>query len=368
MSVIELRSEVPIVASESVALRRRVGIRAKVFMLLLSCVATFLVGEATLRLGFLTDHLEFETDEVLLWRNRPNQVVALDVPQSGRPPRLMTTDSRGFRRTFPAATHEGKRRRLLVLGDSAAFGALVADDETFCSQLQALAPDELEVMNAGVGGWGLFQEEMLLSRMIDTIKPHIVLVHHQVFDVLRQPFPPGQKEVFLWESRIKNAVRHYSKLASLIGRLAQSVALGRVGRGVANQVVEQPSGPSDGPSEAYRNCWNMDRERFLRMKNLADRHGAKLVLVYTPHQGYTSNMFFLTEMAALAKELQVVDVNMVEAFDRHNDYQSLAIPGDGHPTPVWHRLVAQEIHRALRDAGLIEKDHRGAALTTSTLD
>lgn len=60
----------------------------------------------------------------------------------------MTTNEHGERRTFPEVERE---KKVLIAGDSVAFGALIDDRETLASQLQARDP-ERQYVNLGVAG------------------------------------------------------------------------------------------------------------------------------------------------------------------------------------------------------------------------
>lgn len=60
----------------------------------------------------------------------------------------ITVDGRGFRRTLPAVA---SAHRILVVGDSVAFGLGVDDGQTMASALQSLLGGSVQVVNAGVG-------------------------------------------------------------------------------------------------------------------------------------------------------------------------------------------------------------------------
>lgn len=59
-------------------------------------------------------------------------------------------DSNGFRKTLPPTLSD---RKVLVVGDSVAFGVGVDDSQTAASQLQSLCRQDLQIVNAGVGGY-----------------------------------------------------------------------------------------------------------------------------------------------------------------------------------------------------------------------
>jgi hypothetical protein len=327
---------------------------------------TFLTGELILRVGLLrSDREEFFVDEELLWLNRPGQRIRLE-PTDEQASRAVTVDERGFRTTIGAKS--GRGRRVLVLGDSAMFGSLLDDHETFSSQLQWLAGEQLEVINAGVGGWGLFQEEMLLRREIERLRPDIVLVNQQSLDAVRQPFPenePAVKESFLRQSRMIYALRRYSKLGNLMAHLARKVILGRTNRGVVNEVTSISVGRGQGPSPAFVNCCKRDTERLIAMKAVADRHGAILgVLVGGPRDHVAqarddANIaFFLDEMAASCRANGIFEVDLTPRA-RDYDLKTLTLyPVDGHPSPLWNRMLAEETYRTLQLAGLLGETRR----------
>ena len=56
----------------------------------------------------------------------------------------------GFRRTLPTVRSQ---RKVLVIGDSVAFGVLVNDENTIASRIQRHLGSNVQVINAGVGGY-----------------------------------------------------------------------------------------------------------------------------------------------------------------------------------------------------------------------
>jgi len=97
------------------------------------------------------------------WATEPN---LRDVPVFGD--EILNTNSRGLRgaREFPYERTPGQAR-IIILGDSFAFGDEVSDDETFAAYLQTLLP-EAEVINMGVHGYG--HDQMLLLFLEEGLK------------------------------------------------------------------------------------------------------------------------------------------------------------------------------------------------------
>jgi hypothetical protein len=67
-----------------------------------------------------------------------------------------------------------KKPRLIFLGDSFVWGFDVEQNERFTEQLQAMLP-EWEILNLGVSGYGTDQEFLLLQKVVDTLRPDVVL-------------------------------------------------------------------------------------------------------------------------------------------------------------------------------------------------
>ncbi len=79
-------------------------------------------------------------------------------------------------------------RRLVVLGDSFAWGFGVEDDQIFSAVLEHEATAPLEVVNLGVSGYGTDQELLLWQTLGRRFQPDLVLLlvtpYTDVFDVL----------------------------------------------------------------------------------------------------------------------------------------------------------------------------------------
>ena len=111
-------------------------------------------------------------DAALGWRHAANVQRAFTTEGS---PSLVVQNALGHRGPrYGARTAPGKKR-VLVLGDSFAEGSSVNEDELFTSRIAAAAPG-LEVLNAGVGGWGTVQELIYLQREGLALGPDVVLV------------------------------------------------------------------------------------------------------------------------------------------------------------------------------------------------
>ncbi|HEX6886280.1 MAG TPA: SGNH/GDSL hydrolase family protein [Planctomycetota bacterium] len=132
----------------------------------------------------------FVPDPELGWRHRPGA----EDTYWGEPVRLNAHGQRGPERA-PARTPGATR--VLVLGDSVAFGLLVADDaDTFPARLEgelgARLARPVECLNTGVAGWSTRQERQFLEREGARWRPDLVLLAFVLNDVTE---PTGARAV-----------------------------------------------------------------------------------------------------------------------------------------------------------------------------
>ncbi len=114
-----------------------------------------------------------EYHPVLGWVHQKSKAAILKIEGHEIP---LHTNALGFRgqREYPQTKPEGVHR-ILVLGDSFVFGFGVRDEETFSAVLENRDPN-LEMMNAGVPGYGIDQILLSFSVLGKSLKPDYVLI------------------------------------------------------------------------------------------------------------------------------------------------------------------------------------------------
>jgi len=113
-------------------------------------------------------------DEELGWLPTPNYSYRGElVDADGKSYAVnMQTDSAGYR-TF-GNPHTDSRKKVLFLGDSFTHAMHVSNDKTYHG---LIAKDfDIEVFAFGVEGYGTLQEYMILEKIIDDIKPDVIVL------------------------------------------------------------------------------------------------------------------------------------------------------------------------------------------------
>jgi hypothetical protein len=105
--------------------------------------------------------------EVYGWEPRPGAVSSIEGQRT-------TINVQGYRGAVHPHERTPGRPRLLVLGDSVAFGFGVADGETFSADLER---GGYEVVNLAVPGYGTDQALLRLEREGLAYRPDVVLLH-----------------------------------------------------------------------------------------------------------------------------------------------------------------------------------------------
>lgn len=114
-------------------------------------------------------------DPVLGWSLRPKASQVIDVSERGFHPRV-DVNSLGLREREVSVDRPAKRRRVLIVGDSVVFGSGLATGERFSDRLGEALTGRVEVINAGVPGWGNDQELLFYETSLRRLKPDLVIL------------------------------------------------------------------------------------------------------------------------------------------------------------------------------------------------
>lgn len=267
----------------------------------------------------------------------------------GRSEVPIRTNSLGLRspeieRQKPAGT-----TRILVLGDSVAFGWGLRGEDTFASQLASLLatvyPDQrFEVINAGVSGYGTWQELQWLKQAGVALEPDVVIVQAHLNDAADNLWGTlGQDVDDSWLTRV-------SMLARLVNRVTGS---------------QLPDASPDEPCQrdwrigTDEVCWQRTEALLTQLKTVARDAGAEVVLMPSPMRwqvepnGRDQRSWVdkgryqdvLADYALLNGWLFADPLPAVQsAYQSSGQSQFLDV---GHPDEAGQRIIAQELFRVL---------------------
>jgi hypothetical protein len=166
-------------------------------------------------------------------------------------------------------------RRIIVLGDSYAFGFGVDEAETISAQLEAALRDrhaELQVLNMGVPGYQTGQEERVLRRDGMRFCPDLVVLVYYANDNVRAAFhhDPRLRLTYVDELPLPLGAKRF---------LARSILYSKIAKGYTAAIADRLE--STGASALQHN-WPTTIARLERIQQLCAKHGATLVLVAIP--------------------------------------------------------------------------------------
>lgn len=305
----------------------------------LACCAVILAEIVTRAL--YGKHLEYRATEDTLWELTPSQK-GFTIP--GRP--KATINSFGFRGSQISLCETCYR--ILLVGDSFAFGYGVGDDETLARfvelDLTRRTGMNCQVLNLGVPGYGVHQMCLLAEKKIKDYRPQMVMMVMIAGDVLRQPEALRRSQRVAGQM-LRALLRKSSFTALIKPRLERAKDLIR---GKERITFEQFN-------QVFDKLWARDRQKIERLDAILKDHGVEFVFV--PYASHERDWDF----ARLARSELRRDITVVEdiycALERYSleygcvvgiqENVQLRIEGDGHPTATSYRIAAGVIAETL---------------------
>jgi hypothetical protein len=295
------------------------------------------------------------------WRGRAGASMVLEGAK-------VALNAHGYRGRELRPRRPAGSRRVLVIGDSIAFGLGVADDETFAHLLDART-NGFEVANLGVMGYGPEQELLvLLNEGLPQLPDVVVLAV-----CLGNDFADVALPVSLYDGQArKPRFRIEGQVAVLDGLPLPQGAPARALRWLGdyshlfNRVanVATRSVPADAWHGRYADAVS-DEDRVLKlvsaivvaMDAACRRQGVSFLVAAFPDRGSFSDTPHLVArfyQTLASKGITVIDVAARFRADGMR-LEDVALDGIAHLNPAGHRIVAalleEEILRAGRTGG-----------------
>lgn len=330
-------------------------------LLTVSLLFTFLIGEGALRaMGFrgevewsMTDIIQTD-DAVLNYRLKPNSVsFAGDVAYK--------LNSFGFR-DIERSYEKGAKFRILVLGDSVAFGYKVKFDDLFSRQLEQLLAErhpakEIEVLTLAMPGLNTVQESHLLTTVGAKFDPDLLIVAFSINDAeAGVAYNPSNQpcRIQLLQLPIPCSLKTIMKQSALLYFVkdrADQLAW-RMGFGDQDDIYR--SIETDYFSTLYRDGRSWDEHvmaGFKTISQVSQSKGIQAMLVIFPvmhdFQDYKWSWIH-KQIEDEGKNHHFHVVQLFDTFKRYPVEDTRVERGDFvHPNKLGHRLAAVEVERFL---------------------
>jgi hypothetical protein len=291
--------------------------------------------------------------ETLGWRLRPGfQGLVHDT--------WTTVDGRGHRGQLNEGSRIG-RVRVVVLGDSIAFGHRVRDEQVFCALL-ARRTGRFDVWNLAVEGYGTDQELLVLQDEGVRLRPdHVVLSfcsNDVVNNALDRDHQDGRTPKPYFELTSGGiALRDEHVRLTRARRLSQWLAdqsqlYGRIGDRLA--ILHQPPRGSEPPAVVparldRREAIELTVQLVRRIADLVRASGAQfLLLLQADEPGLLERSWLSIRVRSSPLLAGVRAIDMGERFRaRGLSRKEVLLDYQGHLTPLGHEVVAQELEIAL---------------------
>lgn len=249
--------------------------------------------------------------------------------------------SAGYR--GPEWQEPSSRRRLLVLGDSQAFGWGVPWSETMSARLAVALPD-WDVCNAAVAGYGTDQQLLTMRRLLPRLRPHVVVSVFcdndlwesscdEAYGRSKPQFLPVREDLALRSAHLR--ISWLEEHSALFGALQKKLWERRFAAQVRDLAAE----------------WRMVERLYCAMRN--DLSGRLLFVVSEESR---LGMF-------AAREPGITHVDVRDALGRAAEPTRFA--KDGHWNAAGHAVVAAAVEAALRDSAAMSAPENGSGPSQS---
>jgi len=274
----------------------------------------------------------------LIYRNqgltRVNPRLSARMQAMGSYDYSLQTNSEGFRGVTEYSQKASSKYRVLVMGDSIAFGVGAGDSETLPSSLQKLLGEDFEVINAGVPGTGTGEQLVFYKETLKAYHPDLVLLvsySNDLGDDSFRPFfkidsngkllelPRSKKEALL--DRVQSIVFHlplyqwiseHSHAARWFLRNFYFLLLSKESRDLSNPPLTQTSGTKESsltpPAKSKinpkeRTLFELEISKFY--EEVKNSHALFWVLLFPNEESFSSSPEVRkTEFSNTLKEME----------------------------------------------------------------
>lgn len=255
----------------------------------------------------------------------------------------------------------GARPRLLLLGDSTAFGYGVAEEQTYARRVDA-APNGFEVVNLGVLGYGPDQALLKLEREGLAYAPDVVVMSLCVDN----DFADARSPVYLYDGR--HPKPYFTLEGEQIRLHDEHLRLGareRLGLWLAGRSQLYLRALSLVSAGGTVEAWRSRRDKLLadqdaavelvaalleRMGALSAEHKARFLVIAHPSKDSYNRGSALWDALHARLAGRVGTLDLAQGYrERGLRFSDLALDPTGHLSPAGHAAAAELLLRRLRE-------------------
>ena len=305
----------------------------KIFILLVTLLVCFLLGEIIIRiyLGHKTIYdIEMSRYSMTIKTDSENPLIGhMHKPNSSE--KLMNVmvriNSDGFRdKEYPV--QKSDKTRIIFLGDSLTFGWGVEQEDTFDNvmeqELNKVSPTE--IINFGTGNYNTEQEVNLFLEKGLKYKPDKVVLFYFINDA--EKTPEKSRLWFLAYSRLLSF--YWSRVHGAINNMFQSQSF------------------YDYYAKLYRDDqvgWINTRKAFLQLKDVCIKNNTDLQVVLLPELHILKNYPFKKEHDLVSTFLKNNDISYLDLaplfINYENPMELWVSMDDAHPNKPAHQMIAE---------------------------
>lgn len=250
----------------------------------------------------------------------------------------------GLRDESYSPTPAPGRRRVLLLGDSFAWGFGVEKQEMFEKLLEDRFPD-MDVVNAAVPGYGTDQELLLLEEQGLGFHPNLVLLLFHPNDLLNNTWPRqyGYPKPVL---RLDGNGLRLESVPVPGGRLSELGMRTLRRSSILHELWRRAMEPTQDLHASPTLAWDVTERLLVRMRDVSAKNGARFAVITFPWIDDATNRL-LVRVRELLDRNQLTHIDLGPALSGR--IAALLDPPTQHWTPEGHRVVADALAPALSD-------------------
>ena len=355
-------------------MRFRARYLGNILLVVISLLIAAALGEIFLRLlkpQIFDVHPQgmYVADEALGYALKPGFEGVIERSEFRAP---FTVDDTGLRGAGPRPRADNSFR-ILVLGDSQAFGFGVLDNETFSAQLEEILAAryrnlEVQVLNGGVPGYGTADQLAFLRSKGGAFEPDLVILQFlSVNDIVESNAPaidwavlqdgwlragPQEPDGGGESPNLSERIRQLKQQSHLLHLLSNSAGYLALRLGLIDK-IESLWGEDFTDDEG-----KVAAGVLVEISEEARRLGAPSLFLYSTAKNYVlSDDYELPRSGLVVRDAaETADVPWVDANETlrlRPDRTELYFTLDGHWSPDGHRAIAELLADELATLGLI---------------